>query len=242
MQVTNLNPDLLVVCHCYHGDRQQVLELRPYFEHHEAPIVIISPVDSQVHGIGPHICRVAGGVGYIGQVTWDRQHLQLRTLLEYPQKWFLLNDSDSFCLLPKIPEELLQDDNVVYSNQVDDFRVKMPEFGPHFHDPYPKIAMQPPYLLHRNALEKMVRASYGMQACPVCPFIDWWFVPVCYAAGVKHARYPFCASCENVTELGRAVMRECVVKRRAQFIHSVKTGAIAKDLVDLYNRTWTASS
>ncbi len=239
----SLNPDLLVTCHCYSGDRNQVLELLPYFEHHQAPIVIVSPVDSQVHKIGPHICRVAGGVGYTGQVSWDRQYLQLAALLDYPQKWFLLNDSDSFCVLQKLPDYLFEDDNIVYSNEVNDFRKPgeswqgLPPWPKDYHKGFPLIAMQPPYFLSRAALEKIVKHAKGLKACPITPFIDWWWIPAIYAAKVKHKPFRKCASCETVTPLGKAVMRQCVKERQAQFLHAIKSGAVADEMVKLYRDT-----
>ncbi len=234
---------LLVVCHCYAGDRHQVLDLLPYFTHHGSPLVVISPVDSQVHGIGGHITRCAGEVAYIGQKSWDRQHAQLKVLLEYPQKWFLLNDSDSFCITPKLPDYLFERTDTVYGNEVDDFRKPgeswqgLPPWPDDYHKGYPLIAIQPPYFLSRECLEKIVKASEGLIACPITPFIDFWWVPAIYAAGVRHERFRFCASCETKTQNGLAVMRECVVKRKASLVHSIKEGWVAKELVKLYNST-----
>lgn len=238
MTVSNLNPDTLVVVHCYAGDRQQVLDLLPVYEHHECPIVIISPDDSPVRDIGPHICETAGKRAYIGQDSWDRQYLQLKRLLKYPQKWFLLNDSDSFCVTPKLPEFLYRDDNVVWSNEVDDFRKDMPEFGPQFHLPLAQIAMQPPYFLSRKALQAIVDNTENMQACPVCPFIDWWWVPACDKGHVKHARYPQCASCETVTPNGVAVMSQCVGERGASFLHSIKSRSVVDRMCALYKSSY----
>jgi hypothetical protein len=235
-----MNESLLVSIHCYAGDRHQVEELMPFYEHHQAPIVVVSPSDSQVHNMGAHICRAAGRVGYIGQHTWDRQHLQLKLLLDYPQKWFLLNDSDSFCILPKLPDYVFKEDTV-FSNEVDDFRIPGQSWkgGPpwplDFHKGYPLIAMQPPYFMSRSSLERVVKASEGLVACPTCPFIDWAMVVYTINAGLKNERYKYCASCENSTEHGKAVMRECVRDRKAQFIHSVKSGKIARELVTLYH-------
>ncbi len=229
MVISNLNPDVLVAVHCYHGDRQQVLDLLPVYEHHERPIVIIAPEDSQVHDISMHICRAAGKRQYYGQLSWDRQHEQLRTLLEYNHEWYLLHDSDSLCLTPKLPEYLFKDKNVVFSNEVNDFRIPggtwpgVDKPWPlDYHKGYPLIAMQPPYFLHRSALEKIVAHSAGLVACPITPFIDWWWIPACYAAHVKHKPFTTGASCETSTPNGRAVMTQCIKERGATFIHSIK--------------------
>lgn len=242
-----MNDNLLVVCHCYAGDRRQVVELLPMMEHHKAPIVIISPRDSQVHGIGPHICRAAGKRAYIGQDSWDRQWLQLKVLLEYPQQWFLLNDADSFVIPAKLPDYLFEDENCVWSNEVTDFRRPGEMFndrgkmvGPwpkDYHAGLPLIAMQPPYFLHRKALEAIVAHAMSLVACPITPFIDWWWVPACHIAKVDHKPFRNGASCETVTDNGVAVMSECIVQRKAQFIHSVKSGAVMRRLVNLYRKT-----
>ncbi len=229
--------------HGYQGDAHQIEALMPVYTHHQLPIVILSPWDSPIKVMGPHICREAGKRAYIGQDSWDRQHDQLKTLLDYPFEWALLNDSDSFVLPAELPEFLYKDDNTVWSNEVDDFR-KPGEIWPgrsepwplDYHKGLPLIAMQPPYFLSRKALEKIVKATEGMVACPTTPFIDWWWVPACDKAHVKHARYPGCASCENVTDMGKAVMRQCVRERGAAFIHSVKTKDVMEDLVHIYKQ------
>jgi len=178
-------------------------------------------------------------VEYYGQKSWDRQHAQLKLLVEeYPHSWFLLNDSDSFVLSAKIPDYLYHDKNCVWSNEVDDFRC-LPEWHKQFppdtyHVGFDKVAMQPPYWLHREALKKIVDASAGMIACPTTPFIDWWWIPACKLAGVPHRRFHHCASCETVTELGVAVMSECVSLRDAIFIHSIKKASVKDHLVALY--------
>ncbi len=242
--MSQLNPDVLVVVHCYSGDRQQVIDLLPVYQHHQAPIVIVSPDDSPVTGIGPHICRTAGKRAYIGQLSWDRQYEQLKALLDYPQKWFLLNDADSFVIPAKLPDYLLEDENTVWSNEVNDFRIPGQTWPGvdkpwplDYHKGFPLIAMQPPYFLHRKALEAIVAKCKGMKADPITPFIDWWWVPACYKAHVKHKPFRTGASCETVTPLGVAVMSERIVKYKASFIHSVKSGAVMNQLVDLYHTT-----
>lgn len=234
-----MNKDLLVTCHCYAGDRAQVIALLPVMEHHKAPLVIVSPEDSPVHHIGKHICRTAGKRAYIGQDSWDRQYLQLKLLLEYPQKWFLLNDSDSFVLTPRLPDYLFEDEDCVYSNEVNDFRSpgKPTEHGiiapDDYHEGFPLIAMQPPYFLSRKALEAIVANAEGLQACPITPFIDWWWVPACRVAGLEHKNFKNGASMGTGNSIGHKAMQRAVAIEGANFIHSVKTGAIMRSLVAL---------
>lgn len=241
------NRKTLVTVHGYAGDSQQVHELLPMYEHHQCPIVILSPVDSPIEQVGGHIVRFAGERAYIGQKSWDRQWLQLKALLDYPEfDWFLLNDSDSFVLPAQLPDYLFDDPEVVYSNQVNDFRIPGETWTDangsvtwplDYHKGFPLIAMQPPYFLSRMGLERIVKTTEGMQACPITPFIDWWFVEASIRAGLKHR--PFKdgqgASCETVTELGIAVMTERIKDHGAIFIHSVKSGAVKDQLVRVYN-------
>ncbi len=230
----------LVSVHGYIGDKHQVMELLPYYQHHECPIVIISPSDSQIHGIGAHICRHAGKRAYTGQISLDRQWAQMKILLEYPFDFYLMNDADSFCITADIPQYLYDTKNHLFSNEVDDFRIPgqswqgLPPWPLDYHKGMPLLAFQPPYFLSREAVEKIVNAGPSIIACPICPFIDWGMVQVTQAAGVGHKRYNHCASCETSTANGLAVMSECVSKRAATFVHSIKKGSIAKQLVDLY--------
>ncbi len=155
-------------------------------------------------------------------------------MLEYPFKWYLMNDSDSFVLEPKLPDYLYKDTNTLWGNVVDDFRVNMPEFGPKFHLPLPQIAIQPPYFFSRQVLEKIVSQCGNIKACPTTPFLDWYFVQCCDKAHLKHSRYATCASCETVTDNGIAVMSECVSLRGATFVHSIKKANVRQKLQDLY--------
>jgi hypothetical protein len=167
----------------------------------------------------------------------------MRILLEYPFDFYLMNDSDSFCITQEIPQYLYDHPDTVFSNQVDDFRKPgeswegMKPWPLDYHKGMPLIAMQPPYFLSRDSVAKIVSAGPGVKACPITPFIDWGMVQACYEAGVKHAPFSLGASCETVTANGVAVMSECIVKRKAQFLHSIKSAKVRNQLVDLYRKT-----
>jgi len=226
--MSTLNPALLVSVHCYQGDAHQVRMNMAYYEHHQAPVVIVSPEDSPVGDMGPHWCRSAGQKGYTGISTWKRQKVQMQLLFDMPGNfnWFLMNDADSFCLTPKIPEHLFPDDNTLYSNLVNDFRRPgETSFGVtwpiDYHVGYPLFAAQPPYLVHRHALKRIIAAVDNVPDEQITPNIDWLMVCAPHRAGVKLAGLPG-ASCETITDNGRAVMRECIIKRGATFIHAIK--------------------
>ncbi|MCK9587773.1 MAG: hypothetical protein M0Q93_00235 [Terrimicrobiaceae bacterium] len=236
------NRKTLVSVHGYAGDQQQVWDLLPVFEHHRCPVIILSPEDSHIENVKGHICRFAGKRAYVGQDSWDRQHLQLKVLLEYDFDWYLLNDSDSFIISPQIPDYLFESKDVVWSNEVKDFRV--PGTTSHgvdwpmdYHAGYSLIAMQPPYFLSRVTLEKLVVASEGLVACPTTPFIDWWFLPACKKAGLVHAPFRNGASCETITQNGVSAMANAVSNEKAVCLHSIKSLEIRKMLVQAYKKT-----
>jgi len=177
-----MNEDTLVAVCCYDGDQTQVIHALRMYMHHECPVIAFSPTDSKAHINYPGVeCRFVGKRAYIGQESLDRQRLHFEVLLSYPQKYFLLNDSDSFCLSAELPKALYLDAGVVWSNEVGEPR-------PHA-SPYPKIAMHPPYFFSRAALEKMYRASEKIRAHPITPYIDWWTLAACCEAGLSRRSF-----------------------------------------------------
>lgn len=231
----------LLSVHCYSGDANQVRLLMDLYEHHKIPIVVISPVDAPMLKAGKHICRQAGLREYYGQKSWDRQVAQMKVLLEYPEfTYYLMHDSDSICLDPILPDYLFENDNVIYSNLVDDFRRPgeswngLPPWPDTYHAGFVLKASQPPYFCSRKVLEKLV-AVPRQEICPITPFIDWQMIVLPTLAGVEMLPFRNCASCETETSHGRAVMSECVTKRGATFIHAIKTKK-AKDMVTMLHR------
>jgi hypothetical protein len=175
------NPDTLVVVHCYAGDAEQVVNAMPLFTHHGCPVLVLSPEDAPVELDGIE-CRQAGKAAYIGQDSLDRQRAHLELLLEYPQRWFLLNDADSFCLSPKIPPYLYSAGDTVFSNEATDPRAP--------HSPYPSLALQPPYFVTRSAIEQMLAVADRITADEITPFIDWYMLALVSEAGLPHESFP----------------------------------------------------
>lgn len=171
-----MNPSTRVVIFCYEGDRHQVELLLPYFQHHQCPITIMSPVDSKVR-IKGFECIHAGRRAYIGEASISRHREHLRLLLVYPEKHFFLCDPDSFCLSPEFPARLYRDANeTVWSNECVETR-------PH-ETPYDKIAMQPPYFLTKDTIKRLLAAHVPLH--PITQYIDWWWVAHCWRAGIVH--------------------------------------------------------
>ena len=174
--------DTLVVVHCYAGDAHLVQAFLPQYLHHGCKVLVLSPEDAPVSIQHPGVeCRQAGRRGYFGQVSLDRQREHLKLLLEYPHRYFLLNDADSMCLSAEIPAYLYGTSATVWSNEVREPR-------PH-QSPYPKIALHPPYFMDREALERLVAVPY-VEAHPITPYIDWLMVVLVCEAGLEHRSFP----------------------------------------------------
>ena len=180
--------DTLVVVHCYKGDKEIAKNAMPQFLHHGAQVLVLSPEDSPVRLRRSGVrSRQGGRAAYYGQDSLDRQRKHLEMLLDEPYEFFLLNDADSMCLSPTIPRYLYeQSDGVVWSNEVVEWR-------PH-PSPYPKIAMQPPYFLTRESIERMLAVADRITAHPITPFIDWYMLALTCEAGLKHRSFPDGAS------------------------------------------------
>lgn len=241
-----MNQDTAVAVFGYAGDAHQVRMMFPYYAHHQCPVVIMSPTDSPIlpkdlpqranlyynrPGVPsvvhpePVIFKQAGLRAYTGQVSLDRQAAQLRLLLDtVPHSWFLLNDSDSVVLSPELPSYIYSDIYKVWSNIVDDSGVhplsaRVPGYS------YPQLAFQPPYFVHRKAIERLLAVAPGVPADPRSPFIDWCMMAWTVKAGLSYGGFPDgCSAPTNdanqpsINAVSNAVQNEGKI-----FIHSVKT-------------------
>jgi hypothetical protein len=108
--------------------------------------------------------------------------MHLEILLQYPHKYFLLNDSDSFCLNPIFPEVLYRcSKHTIWSNEVTEPR-------PHA-SIYPKLAFQPPYWLSREVIESMLLHWDKVKPEPITPYIDFIMNAVAAEAGIQHRSF-----------------------------------------------------
>lgn len=230
-----MNPDTAVVVFGYSGDAHQVFNLMPYYVHHKCPVIVFSPTDKPIkrkdtdkiffrHGgaDGPG----TGRVGYTGQVSLDRQAVQMSKLLaEFPHKHFLFNDSDSVCLSPHLPLYLYNAPNVVFSNEVSDMMHVRAD--PAY--PWPRIALQPPYFLSRENVQKWIEAATEVKADPQTPFLDWAFMAWSEHAKIKHENFRegggISCPTENY-EPGCWHMENSVRHHRAIFLHSIKSKGV----------------
>lgn len=170
----------VAVC-CYQGDAELVKRAMPIHKAHGCDVVCLSPTDSPVTIPGAQ-CQFAGERAYIGEKSWIRQREQLKILMTYPHEFFLINDSDSFCVSAKIPERLyVESEGTSWSNEVVEPR-------PHA-SPYPKIAAQPPYFLTRKSLQKIIDAYPKAPMHPITPYIDFAMLAWACEAGLKHRSF-----------------------------------------------------
>lgn len=180
MKISNLvNPNTLVAVCCYQGDAHRVEHAFNLYTHHGCPVVVLSPENSPVTYASPGVeSQYAGQVGYIGADTLTRQYEYLKILLTYPHEFFLINDSDSFCVSAEIPRKLYyESEDTLWSNMVVEPR-------PHA-SPYPKFAAQPPYFLARRSIEKILAVAGRVFCHPITPYVDWWMLAVACEAGLK---------------------------------------------------------
>lgn len=182
-----MNEDTLVTVHCYQGDAHQVRGGLKTNLRHGCPILVLSPEDSPVVFDAPASVSFAHGGkrGYFGQDSLDRQVTHMKMLLDTPYRYFLMNDSDSYCLAREIPSYLYgQAKNMVWSNIVNETR-------PH-ESPYPKLAFHPSYFMERQTIEKLLKVvtQPSVRAHPVTPFIDWFMLALTEEAHVGYASYP----------------------------------------------------
>lgn len=230
-----MNPLTLVTVHGYYGDSAQVRNALRYYEHHGCPVVIMSPVDSPIQKMGPHICRFAGRRQYIGQLSLDRQFEQMRAMLDYPFQYFLANDSDSVCISPKIPEYLYDSPDVFWSNEVSDLMHQRKSDYP-----WPRLAFQPPYFFSRSILERMLATQGTFNTDPQTPFIDWVMMAICVAGNIPHKNFPHGCSCPTSDYNSRRHMCDRVANHGAVMLHSIKTPIALQEVVSAryqHNRT-----
>lgn len=213
-----MNKSTLVAVCCYDGDKQRVIEQMPCHTRPGFPVVVLSPLDSPV-SIPPHIARHAGRRAYIGGASLLRQLEYFRILLEYPHEFFLINDSDSFMLSRSVPERLYED-RFLWSNEVVEPR-------PHA-SPYPKLAFQPPYFLHRSLLTQMLLIGPNIPTHPITPYVDWFMNALSFEAGISHRPFTALEHEPRTTEKfsGTDPWKQLEYRIKfmgANFVHPIKT-------------------
>lgn len=215
-----MNPNTRVTVHGYSGDQDQVIGALPLYLHHECPLTIFSPEDAKIEIPGVD-CRFAGKRAYTGQDSLDRQWLQMKMLLEYPEDHFLIHDSDSVCLSPEIPKYLYAEDMLWSNLVIDNMRGREHGF---YMNGFPRLAFQPPYFMSRKVLERLLAplTDKNLDMNPTLPFIDHYMVQLAVNAGVPWKNFrdgftgPISGSRQTFEQAWRAAQHGIVM------IHSVK--------------------
>ena len=179
-----MNEDTLVAICCYSGDQARVETALDLYLHHDCPVLTLSPADAPANILHPRVTnRSAGRNCYDGQACLDRYDAYLRIMLSFPQKYFLFNDSDSFCLTPELPRRFYDEPDVFWS-------FIHPECRPHT-SPYPKVAFQPPIFLSRTSIEKLLSVDRAGVPChPITPYPDWFWVALSCECGLGYRHNP----------------------------------------------------
>ncbi len=205
---------LLVAISGYDGDRHQIESNWQCYEHHNSPVLVLSPKDGAIDRMNSAKCISIGAKGWIGAHTLYRQRRFLQMILNEPGEFVLFNDADSVCLSPQIPKYLYDSPGVFWSNEVRDTNPAASKL--------PKLAFQPPYFFSKSVLHSLVRSS----ATPAHSFtqpspegwpmplptecIDHWMLQVVYAANLPHRTFPDGASFETTSQHGLDTMSEHV--------------------------------
>jgi hypothetical protein len=235
-----MNPSTHVSVHCYEGDGHQVQDAMELYLHHQCPLTVISPVDSRVT-IKDIDCQFAGHrEGSVrrwrffnetedrtvtaGSIANQRQIEQMKLLLAYPENFFFMNDADSFCLSPQLPQYLYDRSDIIWCNYVEDpLEVNQPGYAS-YPPEFPHFAMQPPYFLSRRSMEQMIAVADQCPPNDVMPWIDHFMLQLAFKAGLRVHRFTDSVASdvdrypENLPETLRLIRDEGRI-----FVHSSKS-------------------
>lgn len=185
-----MNEDTRIAVSCYAGDQQQVEQALSLYLHHECPITILSPLDAPAHI--EYLDRVdnqhAGKRGQLGPDAWDRHLSFLKILLTYPENHFLIHESDSVCLDPKIPDYLYAQPDIVWSNNGKSTEDHWPGFPPGS----AMMSFQPPWFLSRRTIERMVAAAPRVPYHPNLEWVDLYIMRLTEEAGLLWRGFEKC--------------------------------------------------
>lgn len=163
-----LNKNTRVAVSCYAGDLKQVEQSIGLYTHHECPVTLLSPEDAPVIINYPGVDhKHAGKRGQLGPDAWARHMAFLKILVnDYPEDHFLIHESDSFCLDPKIPAYLYKEPYTVWSNN----GVSTPEHWPGFPEGSAKMSFQAPWFFSRQTIKRMIAVEHKV---PYHPNLEW---------------------------------------------------------------------
>ena len=240
-----MNPDTRISVHCYEGDGHQVRDALQLYTHHECPVTVLSPTDSRVTIEGVD-CQYAGtregsvehrmvdGAIRIvtrGPIADNRQIEQMKRLLTYPEKFFLMNDADSFCLSPEIPR-YVYDKDIIWCNYVrDTLPFNQPGYLGYPRD-FPHAALQPPYFMTRGIIERLIAVTDQVKPNEVMPWIDHFMLQLAYAAKVGYERFPDSVAADVDRYPRNLAPALAAIRKGAVFVHSSKSPTTWQPMIE----------
>lgn len=225
-----MNPNTRVVVCCYAGDRRQVEAMFDFNRHHACPIVVLSPEDSAVEIHHPGVeNRAVGPNEYTGYKSLARFRKHLEILLTFPEDFFFINDSDSFCLTPQFPNYIYAEPDLLWTNLKIDDATSQQAFYP---EGFPHLAFQPPWFFSRNTIKALLAVADDVTPNPNMLFIDYWLVQLAVAAGVQWKGFPGCISWPMHDPYFARAAWEAVRYHGTTFVHAVKTRELCDYLMD----------
>ena len=179
-----MNEDTRIAISCYAGDKHLVTQKLPYYLHHQRPVTVLSPSNASVTIEGLDN-RTAGLAQHAGVASLDRHLEYLRTLLQFPETYFLFHDSDSICIDAELPPELYTPEHhyMVWSNLIPDDAPWQQRLYP---KDFPKLAFAPPYFLSRQAIQMLVNAAPQVTPNPHMLYVDHYMVQLTEAAQLPY--------------------------------------------------------
>jgi hypothetical protein len=184
-----MNTNTRVAVCCYAGDQQQVEQSLGLYLHHDCPVTILSPEDAPANILADRVDnRHAGKRAQLGPDAWARHLAHLKILLTYPEDFFLMHESDSFCLDPTIPAYLYEEPDTVWSNNGHSTE----DHWPGFPEGSSKMSFQAPWFMSRKAIEAMVAVSDKVQYHPALEWVDLYLVRLTEEAGLPWKGFRDC--------------------------------------------------
>lgn len=220
--------ETLVVVHAYAGDQDQVEQFLPWYLHHGCPVLILSPTDAPVKIPGVE-CRSAGLAGWKGWHTLNRQLAHMEIIAEYPQKYLLLNDADSMCLTPEIPQYLYDGAEGTFScNEAMWQEPGAPLVPPYF---YTQESLSRMLAVRDQALEMTTTRGSVAWSDPDngAPSIDAFYIELVRFSGLTLTPFPDGVHRGTQHPHDLLLLLDAVLERGARFVHSVKS----KEVLDI---------
>jgi|ERR1035437_4262204 hypothetical protein len=174
-----MNEDTRIAVCCYAGDQQQVEQMLDLYLHHQRPVVIFSPEDSKAIIQHPGVeNRHFGKNQMLGPDSQATFLGYLKILLTYPEKYFLVNEPDSFCLDPKIPDYLYAEPDTVWTTGGGQ-----------------PMSIEPPWFLSRKTIEAFIAVADSVVYSPDLPWVALYIGQLIQAGGLPWKRHLNCCLC-----------------------------------------------